>query len=189
MRFSLCLRLVQSVGFFWGTKFILYTKPFLGFKGSVGFRKKWRWFVFSLLDGSFLNNIRKKNNISKQHLQSVGHVLLFFSTPHIVITYPWAWFILKQLKLRTYRAIRYRLGLPSRGQRTHSNAQTVSRHKDQTVSILKNTLWRYRLWQTRSNTKSDDVKKNNKNSKSKQKNLKKKGPVVRSKDKKKSVWR
>lgn len=119
----------------------------------------------------------------------MGHTLLFYNSPHIYIVYPWAWFILRQLKLRTYRGIRFRLGLPSRGQRTRTNSETAGRHSDLSVFLLRQLYWRQRLWQVRSKTSGIKIKQNRKLQKNKTKVLKKKGPAVRSKDKKKSVWR
>jgi hypothetical protein len=80
------------------------------------------------------------------------------------------------------------LGLPANGQRTHTNASSVSSHNDTTVSLLREVYWRKRLWQMRANP-SMVKSKQGKHIKSKHKAIKKKGPAVRSKDKKKSVWR
>lgn len=188
MRFSACLRLARSLGFFWGTTFIAYGTLLAGRKGSMGYRKFWRWFIFSLAEGAFLAGGGRQLIKPRVRLQSLGRALLFFYPAHIPVSYPWAWFILRQLKLRTYRSIRYRLGLPSRGQRTRTNAATVARHSDSAVTLLHKVYWRRRLWQTRSATKNQPTKMS-KGTKSKQKAAKKKGPVARSKDKKKSVWR
>lgn len=189
MRFSVCLRLVQSVGFFWGSLFIPYNLVFMGYKHSVGFKKLWKQLIFCFLDGANWSFFLKKKTVIKTKLQALGCTLLYYNTPHIPIIYPWAWFILRQLKLRTYRGLRFRLGLPSRGQRTRSNAETVSRHSDLSVYLLRQLYWRQRLWQVRSKTSTLKTKQNRKTQKSKTKLVKKKGPAVRSKDKKKSVWR
>jgi hypothetical protein len=52
--------------------------------------------------------------------------------------------------------------------------------------VLQKVYWRRRLWQARTTAKAGPQKAN-KGSKTKQKVSKKKGPVARSKDKKKSV--
>lgn len=41
--------------------------------------------------------------------------------------------------------MRYRLGLPAHGQRTHSNAQTTRAFKNAIVRFVKARLWGYRL--------------------------------------------
>lgn len=38
--------------------------------------------------------------------------------------------IKKKIKIRSYKGIRHKLGLPVRGQRTHTNAQTQRRNKN-----------------------------------------------------------
>ncbi len=113
--------------------------------------------------------------------------LLFFAPPHIPVPYLTALYILRNLRLRTYRSVRYRLGLPSRGQRTRCNASTVSKHVDLAVHILRTTFWRGRLWLTRVPPKDVKQRGAGRGAKGKVKGAKKKGPVVRSKDKKKSV--
>lgn len=42
MRFSACLRLARSLGFFWGTTFISYGALVAGYRGSTGYRGFWR---------------------------------------------------------------------------------------------------------------------------------------------------
>ncbi len=139
-------------------------------------------------EGAFLGASKFLALRSNVRLRSLARVLFFFAPPHVPVYYPWAWFLLRQLKLRTYRGLRYRLGLPANGQRTHTNAQTVSRHLDLAGSTLKQFYWRRRLWQTKSAATTDKLRQV-KPLKQKHKSTKKKGPVVRSKDKKKSVWR
>lgn len=188
MRFSVCLRLIRSMGFFWGNLFVPYSYPLGGWRGAPGYRFFWKKLVFTLAEGNFIGANKFVLTRSYTRLRSLAKVLFFLAPPHIPINYPWAWFILRQLKLRTYRSLRYRLGLPANGQRTHTNAQTTARHLDLASSTLKKLYWRRRLWQVRSVVTSLKQRQS-KPTRAKQKLTKKKGPVARSKDKKKSVWR
>ena len=141
-----------------------------------------------MAEGLFIGPSRRAQLKPQTRVKSLGHTLLFFAPGHIPVAYPWAWFILRQLKLRTYRGLRYRLGLPSRGQRTHTNAQTTTKHADSASAVLRRLYWRKRLWQVRAVSRATKSKQSRGGVK-KQKITKKKGSVVRSKDKKKSVWR
>jgi hypothetical protein len=38
MRFSVCLRLTRSFGFFWGTLLMPYASSIVGWRGSFGYR-------------------------------------------------------------------------------------------------------------------------------------------------------
>ena len=88
MRFSVCLRLTRSLGFFWGTTFVPYSAPLAGFRGSAGYRVFWRGVVFSLAEGSFIRLATPTTNYSRTRLQSLGRTLLFFAPGHIPVTYP-----------------------------------------------------------------------------------------------------
>lgn len=63
-------------------------------------------------------------------MQNLSLQLLNFLPPHFSMVLPWAWMILRQLRARSFRSNRYRLGLPAHGQRTHTNASTVGRVHD-----------------------------------------------------------
>lgn len=187
MRFSTCLRLVRSTGFFWGTSFHLYRTPFAGHRGATGYRTYWRRFVWRYGDGAFGRGTVRRLVYARTRFATLALNLLFFAPPHIPVPYLWALYLLRGLRLRTYRSVRYRLGLPSRGQRTRCNASTVSKHTDPAVQVLRSTFWRGRLWLARVPPKEAGQRGSKKTTKSKAKVAKKKGPVVRSKDKKKSV--
>jgi hypothetical protein len=59
---------------------------------------------------------------------------------------PWAWAILHHVRVRAFRGTRYRLGLPARGQRTHTNACTTHRVRDAAARHIRAEFWVRRLW-------------------------------------------
>ena len=140
MRFSTCLRLVRSTGFFWGTSFNFYRAPFAGYRGAVGYRAHWRRFVWRYSDGCLARGHVRRLVYPHSRLSTLALALLFFAPPHIPVPYLSALYVLRDLRLRTYRSVRYRLGLPSNGQRTRCNASTVSKHTDLVVHILRTTF-------------------------------------------------
>lgn len=62
------------------------------------------------------------------------------------------------MRVRTIRGRRYRLGLPARGQRTHSNAKTTRRMRSNVVTYVREKLWFRKLWEPRK-SKSQGVRK------------------------------
>ena len=52
------------------------------------------------------------------------------------IANPWAWRLLLNLRIRSYKSNRYKTSLPSASQRTRSNANTVQRLKDPATRFL-----------------------------------------------------
>jgi len=190
MRLSTCLRLSRSTGFFYGTTLCPYGASFAGYRGATGYRSYWRQFVWRYGDGSFLRARLRRQGTPRVRVGVLASNFFFFAPPHIPVPYLYALYLLRDLRLRTYRGLRHRLGLPGRGQRTHSNGATAGRHSDLASQVLRSIFWRGRLWQARA-TPRDNKQRGAKTTKKlgKAKGSKRKGPVVRSKDKKKSVWR
>ncbi len=91
-------------------------------------------------DGCLARGYVRRLTYPRGRLARLALDLLFFAPPHVPVPYLSALYLLRNLRLRTYRSVRYRLGLPSRGQRTRSNASTVSKHTDLAVYVLRTTF-------------------------------------------------
>lgn len=82
---------------------------------------------------------------------------------------------------RSYRGSRYKLGLPARGQRTHSNASTTGRIRDAAAVFVRRNRVAPRVWDARKTNKF--VPRNLHKKKSPKGAKAKAGAVVRSKKK------
>jgi len=119
-------------------------------------------------------------------MYNIGLVALRYNVAHIPKTRPWAWAAARYLVTRSYRGSRYKLGLPARGQRTHTNASTTGRVRDAAAAFIRRNRVAPRVWEARKTSKfiprSLHRKKGAKGAKAKG------GPAVRSK-KKVDVWK
>lgn len=70
-------------------------------------------------------------------MQNIGLVSLRYNVAHVPKTRPWAWAVARYLLTRSYRGSRYKLGLPARGQRTHTNANTTGRVRDAAAAFAR----------------------------------------------------
>lgn len=112
-------------------------------------------------------------------MQNIGFLSLGYGVAHLTQTRPWAWHAARYLLTRSYKGSRYKLGLPSRGQRTHSNANTTGRVRDAAAAFLRKARLVPRVWEARKAAKFVPRKVRSK----KAPKAKTKGPVIRSKKK------
>ena len=166
---------------------------FFGYKAPTCTGKRLRALLFILSDGStqfgFLRRWGARQAYCLRRRVSVGFFTLSYVPPHLNLCWPWAWAILRQLKLRSRIGLRYRLGLPARGQRTHTNASTTGRHSNSAVRFLKANLYDKRVWQAWKQATMQKKPKQQTMSKRALKAVKHKRGVVRTRDtKKKNVW-
>jgi hypothetical protein len=120
--------------------------------------------------------------------QNMGINLLAYNLTALPKTRPWAWYVVRQIKIRSYKGTRYKLGLPSNGQRTHSNASTTGRVMDEAAKFIRKKRLVPKIWEARKTTRYVPKTRKNKSAPAKTKNLTKGGKVVRSK-KKVDVWK
>lgn len=118
-------------------------------------------------------------------MQNIGLVSLRYNVAHAPKTRPWAWAVARYLLTRSYRGSRYKLGLPARGQRTHTNANTTGRVRDAAAAFARRQRVAPRLWEARKASKFIPRKLHKKKA---TKGKAKAGAPVRSK-KKVDVWK
>lgn len=70
-------------------------------------------------------------------MQNIGLAILRYNVAHAPKTRPWAWTVARYIVTRSYRGARYKLGLPARGQRTRSNANTTGRLRDAAATFVR----------------------------------------------------
>jgi hypothetical protein len=147
MRFSFCQQLIHERGLFVRQVFIPYEQS-LGQFWRVGY-------------GSGRQDCTQVTSLFEAHAahprahppllryglrrtQSVGFTLLEYHTPHIALLSVYAWHIVQKIRLKTWAGRRYRQSLPTRGQRTRSNARSVRRgHAALVAQVFE--LSRYRI--------------------------------------------
>jgi hypothetical protein len=195
MRFSFCYRIAKFKGFFWSRRLFLYRKKFLGIVAPVGLGVQFKELTWLLMDGTWVRGQYRRASIFRRlrsctfRLRNMGIGLLKYSSPRLEAFWPTAWNVLRQMRIRTVRGRRYRLGLPARNQRTHSNARTTRRLRSYVVAYVRDKLWFRKLWEPRK-SKSQSVKNHkvgNKRPSRLDKN--KQGSVRTKKIKKFDVWR
>jgi ribosomal protein S8 len=151
MRFSACYKLVGLRGFFWPLQFFSYRRRWAGYRSGLGGGRWLRRLSLVLGDGAWGRGYTRRpaRVYPQRRIRAQGFALLRVLTPHLSPVWPWAWAVLRQLRVRGYRGHRYRLGLPSRGQRTRSNAVTVGRVADPAAEHVRHTRWVRRIWEAR----------------------------------------
>ena len=155
MRFSFCYRVAKFKGFFWARRLFLYRKRFLGVTTPAGLGSQFKAITWLLMDGVWVQGQYKRSSSFRRfrlgaiRLRNMGIALLKYSSPRLEAIWPMAWNVLRQMRIRTTRGRRYRLGLPARNQRTHSNAKTTRRFRSVMVTYIKDKLWFRKLWEPR----------------------------------------
>jgi hypothetical protein len=161
----------------------------------VGLGVQFKELTWLLMDGTWVRGQYRRASIFRRlrsctfRLRNMGIGLLKYSSPRLEAFWPTAWNVLRQMRIRTVRGRRYRLGLPARNQRTHSNARTTRRLRSYVVAYVRDKLWFRKLWEPRK-SKSQSVKNHkvgNKRPSRLDKN--KQGSVRTKKIKKFDVWR
>jgi hypothetical protein len=120
----------------------------------------------------------------------MGLGLLGYNLALLPKSRPWAWAIVHQLQVRSYKSSRYKLGLPANGQRTHTNANTTGRVIDEGAKFIRKKGVVQRVWESRKPAKFISKGSRNKNALKglKAKVTSKSGKTLRSK-KKVDVWK
>ncbi len=189
MRLSVIYRIVRSRAFFIGKSFYPYKNRFLGFRAPVGLGSRPQYWWRGLADGRSGFNQSCNNRVKTIRYMNLG---LFFLRQLSALRNPimiYSWSNLRFLRIRHWRGWRYRLGLSVKNQRTHSNSKTTRRMRSPITSILKRYYWTKRIWEARKRSQTLIKPKHRQTSKTKSKSEKSKKGVVRSKTKKKDVWR
>lgn len=188
MNYIIYLRLTFLKGFFWGDKFISYGRRWGGKGRRAGWGLFQRKLALRLTDGCFSSPKLNKKKYTYAMAQNMGLGLLAYNLAMLPKTRPWAWAAIQQLKIRSYRGSRYKLGLPANGQRTHTNANTTGRVSDEASKFIRQKRVVLKIWEARKTTRYVPKSIKRKTAGSKTKNLTKGGKVVRSK-KKVDVWK
>jgi len=186
-----CLRLTLLKGFFWGDRFYTYGRRWNPRSGRCGWGRFQRRLGVRLLDGARTRGSRTLRLDGSPYdygrMQNIGLVALRYNVAHIPKTRPWGWTASRYLVTRSYRGARYKLGLPARGQRTHTNASTTGRVRDAAAIFIRRNRVAPRVWEARKANKF--IPRNlHKKRGAKGKSKAKTGSVVRSK-KKIDVWK
>jgi hypothetical protein len=195
MRFSFCYKVAKYKGFFWARRLFLYRKRFLGLAAPIGLGAQFRHLSWLLMDGSWVlgqysrKSFFRKIKLRATRMRNMGVTLLRYSSPRLEAFWPSAWNVLRQIKIRTMRGRRYRLGLPARRQRTHSNAKTTRRFRSALVSYVKEKLWFRKLWEPRKSKSSSVRKLRVVRKRSSKSDAPKRGVVRTKKVKKFDVWK
>ncbi len=85
----------------------------------TGLGLHFRHVTWLLMDGVWVfgqcgrRSLFRKNKLQITRLRNMGITLLKYSSPRLEAFWPAAWNILRQIKIRTIRGRRYRLGLPA----------------------------------------------------------------------------
>ena len=184
-----CLRLTHLKGFFWGDKFYTYGRRWSPRSGRPGWGPFQRVMGVRLLDGARSQGSRTYRLDGSPYfygrMQNIGLASLRYNAAHIPKTRPWAWTVARYLLTRSYRGSRYKLGLPARGQRTHTNANTTGRVRDAAATFIRRQRIAPRVWEARKASRFVPRKLHKKKG---VKGSKAKGSTVRSK-KKVDVWK
>ena len=185
MTYLICLRLTYLKGFFWGDRFITYGRKW----GCKNTRTGWGPFQHTyakrLTDGKYSRPRTFRKPFNYGLAQNMGLGLLGYNLALLPKSRPWAWAIVHQLQVRSYKSSRYKLGLPANGQRTHTNANTTGRVIDEGAKFIRKRGVVQRVWESRKPAKFISKGGRNKNALKglKAKVTSKSGKTLRSKKK------
>lgn len=184
------LRLLRTYGLFWGYRFLTLKASWSGYNLPLMYGKFLRRLVWLNLDGSFGGGYLSNRRVffNRRRARNTSRSILNFFLWGTSTARAWSWCILRSLKIRSYRGFRYRLGLPSRGQKTRSNCKTTRKVKDVAASILRADYVSFNLWERSKYAQIKLVKYRKTISKRAAKAARHKKGVIRS-TKKKDVWK
>lgn len=149
MTYLICLRLTYLKGFFWGDKFISYGRRWGCKNGRTGWGKFQQRYAKNLTDGKYSSPRVLKGPFPYGLMQNFGLSLLTYNLAILPKTRPWAWALVRQIQVRSYKSSRYKLGLPSNGQRTHTNANTTGRVSDEGARFIRRKCVIPKIWESR----------------------------------------
>ncbi len=185
MTYLMCLRLTYLKGFFWGDRFISYGRRWGCKNTRSGWGRFQQTYARALADGKYSSARTSRRPYAYGLAQNLGLALLRYNLALVPKLRPWAWALVRQLRIRSYKSSRYKLGLPANGQRTHSNANTTGRVADEGARFIRKRRLAPRVWESRkparASTKSTKTRGNPKGAKAKA--TTKSGKTVRSKKK------
>ncbi len=139
MRLSMSYRAIRAKGFFISHQFFFYKRRVLGYYAPFGVGTRASQLLRLLGEGGITRMVIKDARYYQTNLrrwQNSGLLLLRFISVIVDPVRPAAWALLRFLRIRHIRGLRYRLGLPSGGQRTHTNAATTRRMRNPVVAYL-----------------------------------------------------
>ena len=118
--------------------------------GAGKWPRVWFWRLADGFLGSYGYRARLRlRSYAQARLRNAGYALLRYLSPQFEAYWPSVWATFRYLQIRHYRGRRYRLGLPARGQRTHSNAATTRRIRNAITEHLRERYWARKLWEPR----------------------------------------
>lgn len=139
MRFSNCYKAVQLSGFFWNQRLLRYGCRWCGWGSALGSKSTLRHYLLKLSDGMFgFRGFSRRYKLRFNKTKNFSLFLLNYTTPFLPVTSPWTWYMLLNLQIKNYVSYRYKLSLPTRGQRSRTNRQTVKNTKDLVTQKLLN---------------------------------------------------
>jgi hypothetical protein len=133
MRFSYCESLIEKKFFFIFSVEYTYTTELNNFLlRQYGLSKFFKFFSYMLfeLHNSNLNISKPINFFGILRSKNFAKLLLYFFQPHINIKNYFFFNILRLFKPLTLRGLNLVRGLPTRGQRTHSNKKNIIKFKN-----------------------------------------------------------
>lgn len=136
MRFSACYKLVQLSGFFWNQYFITYNSRWCGWNARVGPKKMLRFYTASLMEGGWRGGLHTRSRRVFLRQKAIGLWLLHYTTPFLSVVASQAWQLLRHVRLFSNKGYRLQFGLPTNGQRTHTNASMIRKTKDRASRLV-----------------------------------------------------
>lgn len=189
MTYLICLRLTYLKGFFWGDRFITYGRKWGCKNNRQGWGRFQQTYAKALTDGKYSFPRTPRGAFPYGLMQNFGLTLLAYNLAILPKTRPWVWCIIRQIQVRSYKSSRYKLGLPSNGQRTHTNANTTGRVSDEGARFIRKKGLLPRIWELRKPAKFISKHTRSRGGKgAKVKTTSKSGKTIRSK-KKVDVWK
>lgn len=190
MNYLICLRLTHLKGLFWGDRFLTYGRRWGCQNTRTGWGRHQQALARRLADGALSAPRVGRRAYPYGLMQNLGLGLLGYNLALLPKTRPWAWAVIHQLQIRSYRSSRYKLGLPANGQRTHTNANTTGRATDPVARFIRRGGFVLKIWEARKPSKfiSKAARRKTSSKGGKARNVTKSGKTIRSK-KKVDVWK
>lgn len=189
MRFSYCEELIDKKSFFVYTREYLFNEPFSSLLlKRYGLSKFFYFFSLMLLE--FHNSIFYFDKsfiiIGLEKSKNLAQNFLGFFNPNVNVKDFFFYNVARHEKISNFRGKNLICGLPSRGQRTHSNKKSARRFHSYSEKYITNLIPDNRCFRSKK-PKKEELKKTEKKTKIK-KTLKLKG-AKSVKKKKLDVWR
>jgi hypothetical protein len=129
MKFSTCYALIEKRGFFLYQNLFAYDEPVGHYltpwtgNGVVNRRLFTRWFESHIARPEVSLTFTRHGLARSRYF---GYFLVARILPHTPVLAHYTWHIIRLFKVMSNRGRRHSQGLPTRGQRTHSNSATTA---------------------------------------------------------------